>query len=116
MKAPCSGSQARALLPIYRGPARRAPPTSLKEPARLRHQPGACALFILSISWGGRVSYLSLISLSLYLSLFISYLSISYLLGGGGEGGQATRAFHHESRREGSTLSHVVRLEIAHSL
>ena len=26
------------------GPARRAPPTSLKEPARLRHQPGACAL------------------------------------------------------------------------
>ena len=44
MKAPCSGSQARALLPIYRGPARRAPPTSLKEPARLRHQPGACAL------------------------------------------------------------------------
>ena len=32
----------------FGGPARRAPPTSLKEPARLRHQPGACALFILS--------------------------------------------------------------------
>ena len=33
----------------FGGPARRAPPTSLKEPARLRHQPGARALIHLSI-------------------------------------------------------------------
>ena len=29
---------------VLGGAARRAAPTSLKEPARLRHQPGACAL------------------------------------------------------------------------